>query len=235
MPVVKNPVDLFGEYLYFYFPNETRKYQLRWRKLKRRMNTTNKKRIIKEAIACIAKNSNAGLDEIAEVAGVGRATLYRHFKSRAELIAQLRLSAGEQIQNAVGPVLDSGLPARDKLARCVGLLVPLGASLSVSSYFGSPFKEDDEDPRVEAVFETQMAQVRGLCQELMDQGVISTQPPVVWLVTTLTSLVFAAWENVARGEIAPKQAPWLVLETFLGGHGTPETITWFNDLKESSI
>ncbi|WDP92500.1 MAG: TetR/AcrR family transcriptional regulator [Desulfobacter sp.] len=199
------------------------------------MNESNRKRIIKEAIACIAQNSNAGLDEIAEAAGVGRATLYRYFKSRADLLTELKLSAGKQLQDAVGPVFDSSAGARDKLVRCATLMVPLGASLNVSSYFGKPFKEKDEDPRVAANFEHHLAQVRQLCLALKAEGAILKQPPVVWLVKVLTSLVFAAWEAVESGDIAPKQAPWLVLETFLGGYGTPDTINWFNELKDAKI
>jgi len=197
------------------------------------MTQTTRKRIITQAIACIAQNANAGLDEIAGVAGVGRATLYRHFKSRAELLVELKLSAGEQLQNAAGPVFKSDMPAREKLARIVGLMVPLGASLNVSSYFHNPAKKED-DPRVMERFETYMDQIRQLCRDLKSQGAVRRGTPMVWLETGLTSLVFAAWEKVESGDIAPKQAPWLVLETFLGGHGTGETLTWLTELKEKN-
>jgi len=197
------------------------------------MTQTTRTRIIKQAIACIAQNANAGLDEIAGAAGVGRATLYRHFKSRAELLVELKLSAGNQLQEAVGPVYNSDGPAREKLARIVSLLVPLGASLNVSSYFCKPIKKE-EDARVMLSYEKQMGQVRQLCRDLKNEGAVGTHTPLVWLETGLTSLVFAAWEKVESGDIAPKQAPWLVLETFLGGHGTGETLTWLNELKEEN-
>jgi AcrR family transcriptional regulator len=199
------------------------------------MNESTRQRIIKEAMVCISRNTNAGLDEIAEAAGVGRATLYRNFKSRDGLLTELKLSAGRQLMDAVGPVFESKGRARDKLVRCVTLMVPLGASLNVSAYFCKPFREDDEDPRVIAKYENHLAQVRQLCLDLREEGAIAGQTPVVWLVTVLTSLVFAAWENVESGDIAPKQAPWLVLETFLGGHGTAETLTWLNQLKEANL
>ncbi|PIE61845.1 MAG: hypothetical protein CSA29_01195 [Desulfobacterales bacterium] len=198
------------------------------------MKEATRQRIIEEAIVCISKDTNAGLDEIAEAAGVGRATLYRNFKSRSGLLTELKLSAGFRLQEAAGPVFKSQAQAREKLARYISLMVPLGASLNVSAYFGKPFREKDEDPRVVAKFEHHISQVRQLCLDLVKQGAISENTPVVWLVTVLTSLVFAAWEKVESGDIAPKQAPWMVLETFLGGHGTPETLTWFHELKDKN-
>ncbi len=197
------------------------------------MTQTTRNRIIKEAIACIAQNANAGLDEIALAAGVGRATLYRHFKSRVDLLVELKLSAGKQLQDAVGPVFASRRPAREKLACIVRLMVPLGASLHVSSYFHNPAKKGG-DPRVMERFEKYMDQIRKLCRDLKDEGAVGGGTPLVWLETGLTSLVFAAWEKVESGDIAPKQAPWLVLETFIGGHGTGETLTWLNELKEEN-
>ncbi|XUY29920.1 TetR/AcrR family transcriptional regulator (plasmid) [Agrobacterium sp. rho-8.1] len=55
------------------------------------------------AIAKVAfadKGTSASLDDIARAAGVGIATLYRHFPSREALIGQLYENEGEQLANA---------------------------------------------------------------------------------------------------------------------------------------
>ncbi len=194
------------------------------------MSKTTRDRIINQAIECIAQKANAGLDEIAAAAGVGRATLYRHFKSRSDLINALKLAAGEQLMAAVQPVLETRFPAREKLINIVTQLVPLGASLNVTTYFTQPFKV--EDPGVQSSYLKHMAQARQLAQELKDEGAVSPEIPLVWLVSSLDSLIFAAWEKVESGDIAPKQAPWLVLRTFLAGHGTTETMAWLNKKEE---
>ncbi len=194
------------------------------------MNQGTRDRIIKQAIACIAQKANAGLDEIAAAAGVGRATLYRHFRSRSDLINALKLAAGEQLMAVVDPVLEAKLSAREKLINIVTQLVPLGASLNVTTYFSQPFKE--EDSGVRSSYLKHMAQARQLGQELKDEGAVSPEIPLVWLVSSLDSLIFAAWEKVDSGDIAPKQAPWLVLRTFLAGHGTTETMAWLNKKEE---
>ncbi len=195
------------------------------------MNQATKERIITQAIACIAQNANSSMDEIAKAAGIGRATLFRHFKSRAELLLAIKLSAGEQLEAVVSPVFHSDLPAREKLVRMVTRLVPLGASLNVSAYFIHPVKE--ADPRVMASYLRCMEQTRQLCLDLKAEGDLHPEVPLTWLVASMDSLIFAAGEKVEIGDIASKQAPWLVLNTFLAGHGTPETLIWFNEQKDA--
>ncbi|MCG8618148.1 MAG: TetR/AcrR family transcriptional regulator [Desulfobacterales bacterium] len=195
------------------------------------MNQTTQERIIAQAIACIAQNSGASMDEIAKAAGVGRATLFRHFKSRAELMLTIKLNAGLKLQAAAGPVFEADLPAREKLVKIITRLIPLGASLNVSAYFVHPVR--DEDPRVLAPYLECMERTRQLCLDLKAEGDVQPDVPVSWLVTSIDSLIFAAWEKVESGDIAPKQAPWLVLSTFLTGHGTPKTTAWFSRQKDA--
>ncbi|MDD9303850.1 MAG: helix-turn-helix transcriptional regulator [Desulfobacter sp.] len=197
------------------------------------MNQTTRERIIKQAIVCIAQDGNAGLDDIARAANVGRATLYRHFKSRADLLTELKLSAGDQLKDAVGPVFDSQMSALEKLVRIVRLLVPLGASLNVSSYFKQSIK-DEKNLLVRQGYEWHQKNARQLCLDLKKEGALAGDLPLSWLVASMNSLLFAAWEKVEAGDLAPKQAPWLVLTTFLTGHGTLKTQTWFTDLKEAT-
>ena len=194
------------------------------------MNPATYDRIIAQAIACLAKNSNAGLDEIARAARVGRATLYRYFRSRADLICAIKMRAGVQLHGVVEPVMAEALPAREKLMRIITRLVPLGSSLNVSVYFNYPLKE--EDPRVLEMYLQHKKHAKQLCLDLKKEGAISRELPVSWLIATIDALVFEAWASVERGEIAPKQAPWLVLETFLSGHGTQESRDWLYHHKE---
>ena len=195
------------------------------------MNQVTRERIITQSIACLAQNANISMDEIAKSAGVGRATLFRYFKSRAELLVAIKLHAGEQLKAVVSPIFHSDLPAREKMVRIVTRLVPLGASLNVSAYFIYPMKQ--EDPRVMASYQKYSDQTRQLCLDLKAEGSLNADLALAWLVASMDNLIFAAWEQVESGDIAPKQAPWLVLRTFLAGHGTPDTVTWLNKQKEA--
>ena len=194
------------------------------------MNQVTRNRIIDQAITCLARNANAGLDEIARTAGVGRATLYRYFKSRADLVADIKLRAGAQLNAVVEPVMAEDLPAGEKLVRIITRLVPLGSSLNVCAYFSYPVKEPD--PRVLERYRLHQHLARQLCQDLKKEGAVSAALPLAWLTASLDALVFEAWASVEQGNIAPRQAPWLVLETFISGNGTPAFKTWLNQHKD---
>ncbi|MBU0960529.1 MAG: TetR/AcrR family transcriptional regulator, partial [Proteobacteria bacterium] len=63
----------------------------------------------------LAKNPKASLNEIAEAAEVGRATLFRYFKSRKQLIHELVVEADKKLENATKPIVEKNLNARDTL------------------------------------------------------------------------------------------------------------------------
>lgn len=194
------------------------------------MNQTTRERIIQQAIHCMAQNPQASLEEIAAAANVGRATIYRHFKSKAELGIALKLTAGSRLRDTVAPILESGLPALEKFIRIVRELVPLGSSLNVSSFFSLPVKEDH--PEVQECYHAHLEQSRQLCHEMIDQGVLEAGPPLAWLMSSMDSLIFAAWEKVQDGDIAPNAAPGLMITTYLNGLGTDKTREWLKQNKE---
>lgn len=195
------------------------------------MTQTTRERIISQAIPCIAQNTGTGMDAIARAAGVGRATLFRHFSSKAELMTAIKISAGEQLHAAVAPVFASSMPAREKLLRIVTRLIPMGDSLQVSAYLVQPVSK--EEPGVLETYRLCMEKCRQLCLDLKAEGAVLPEVPAAWLVASMDSLIFKAWEMVASGDIAPKQAPWLVLNTFLAGHGSADTVAWFTQQKDA--
>jgi AcrR family transcriptional regulator len=58
------------------------------------------------AVRLLAERSDASMDEIAQAAGVGRATLYRYFPTREGLVASLRHAAVEDLRQRLA---DAGL------------------------------------------------------------------------------------------------------------------------------
>lgn len=194
------------------------------------MAQNTRERIIRQAIACIAQNPNASLEDIAEAAGVGRATIYRYFNSRTDLIRKLKITAGTRLTGMVDPILKTGLTALEKLAAVVEKCIPMGADLHVVTYLNRVCKEDD--PRVMDIYETHLDQMRRMENELKDQEAIPRDIPPAWVMASLESLVFAAWEKIESGDIAPNAAPELVMGSFLSGLGSARARDWVKQRKE---
>jgi hypothetical protein len=93
--------------------------------------------------------------------------------------------------------------------------VPLGASLKIAVF----------DPLCKFLpeYELKIAKVREkilkFCRELQYEGVLAPEIPDAWIAASLDKLMFTAWENIQSGDIAAKDAPDLVLRTFLNGNG----------------
>src|SRR4051794_31235235 len=68
--------------------------------------------IMDAALACIVRDPDVGVGEIAKTAGVGRVTLYGHFGSRAELVDAVfarTVEEADQALSAIDPDTDPRL------------------------------------------------------------------------------------------------------------------------------
>jgi len=181
------------------------------------MTQDTRTRIIEKSIVHIAQNYSVSIEEIAEASGVGRATVYRHFKSKNGLIAQVNAFVGHKLYTTVTPILDDSLSAGQKITSFIERMVPLGGFLITSSYLSICFKNFPLAGKIR--HDAHLLRVDHLCRELKQQGFISSQLPVPWIVTGLNVLIGQAWQQIQDGNIAPNNASELVLETFVSGWG----------------
>ncbi len=86
----------------------------------------NVKRILETAARVLADDQGAGMAEVAAAAGLARATLYRHFPTRADLVAAIRAQAYDDAGAAIAACrLEEG-PVGDALGRLIEGLVAVG-------------------------------------------------------------------------------------------------------------
>lgn len=143
------------------------------------------------------------MQELADAAGVSRATLFRRFPSRGALVAELSEAAARAYVRAVEEsALDDGTPA-EALARVV---VALGRLASVVGLLGlQPL-----DEHVEASLLAQTAQVedrlRGLVRRGQESGVFRVEVDPEWVVTMLIWLMVGAADSVRLGRLTANAA-----------------------------
>lgn len=145
----------------------------------------------------------ASMLELAEAAGVSRATLFRRFPSRAALVAELCDAAARAFVRAVDEAaLEDGTPTK-ALARVVDAL---GRLASVVGLLGL----QPMDEHVEASLLAQTAQaedrLRRLVRRGQEQGLFRVEVDPEWFLTMLTWLLVGAADSVRLGRLTPDAA-----------------------------
>jgi AcrR family transcriptional regulator len=173
-------------------------------------------RIVAAAATVWAADPSASLDTIAQSAGVGRATLHRHFPSRAALIRTAAFDGVAALASALDAAALSQREPAAALDALIGILVPFGDRLHFLLVTGDLIG-DPELAAAEAVID---APIRAVLDAAAAAGVLRRDVPGVWRFRALEALLYAAWTAVAAGEIARLDAPQLVRDSFRRGFGT---------------
>lgn len=169
--------------------------------------------LLDAASRLLAKSPAASMGEIATAAGISRTTLHARFASRQDLLVALAEDAMDLVERAYRDADLGQADVRGALRRVVEELVPLGPRVE---FLMRERSLDDvvelarryaalDDPVLEVVVRGQRA------------GVLRTDLPAWWIVAALNGAVYAAWEAIHDGRLAPRDAPGLVLAVTLDG------------------
>lgn len=163
------------------------------------------------AATVLVSDPAASLAEVAEAAGIGRTTLHKHYATREDLVRAVGHRAIDLWEQAVSAVSGEDGGLRDLVAA----MIPNGPQLAY--LWRTPaFDHDDEIRAREAAVEDRCLAVLRQAQE---RGILSAAAADWWLLKTLYALIYTAAESVQAGRLAPRDAPELVLDTFLHGIG----------------
>jgi AcrR family transcriptional regulator len=168
------------------------------------------------AAEVLVADPSASLAQVAGAAGIGRTTLHKHYATRDDLMRAVGQRAIGLWEQAVGTVADSD-DADGGLRAVTAAMIPMGQQLAflwrTPAFDGDP----EFDERWRAVETSSLA----VLLRAQDRGVLAATAPDWWLLQTFYSLIYAAAESVRSGLLAPRDAPDLVLGTFLHGIGAP--------------
>jgi AcrR family transcriptional regulator len=87
--------------------------------------------ILESAARALAESDDATMDEIATAAGVGRATVYRHFPSREALLAALVGEAIDETARRFGEANLDDIGVEEAIARITRALLTVGDMYAV--------------------------------------------------------------------------------------------------------
>ena len=170
--------------------------------------------LIEAAFSVFSKNPSAALADVAERAGVGRATLHRHFASRDDLMRALSKIAIKEMDDAV-EVACADATSHSEIARlALQALIPLGDRHGFLA-----LETGIEDPELQAAYEKDQRETAEMVDAAKGEGLFDTSVPTSWIVQAFDHLLYAGWESVKAGETTQDQAAALAWRTLIHGLG----------------
>lgn len=176
--------------------------------------------ILDEATKRLIEKPTANMNEIAEAAGIGVATLHRYVESREQLMVYLGLRAIEVVGDTMSSIPVNDEDCESYIPALIEALVPLGDKIHFLTHdatinYNEEVERADQKLREPVLHVVGLLQAKGHFQADVDRG---------WIVNVLYSLLFLAWQQVASGDIARKSAAALVVDTFYNGFKSKDQV-----------
>lgn len=154
----------------------------------------------------------ASLADVAAAAGIGRTTLHKQYATRDDLMRAVAHRAIDLWSAAIDGVTDG---ADGGLRSLIEAMIPIGPQLAF--LWRNPMFE--HLPEIVDRWIAVEARGKDIVDRAQANGVIAAEVPQWWLLQSLYSVIYVASESVRSGHLAPRDAPGLVLSTYLNGLG----------------
>ena len=172
---------------------------------------------IEEAgISVLLRNPDAGMSEIALAAGIGRATLYRHYDSREVLVQALARKCLDETDVLVQPIKQAGLQGRAAIEATIEVLTPMAARFR---FLMSLWVIAAEDKAVNQIYQRQLEELSELVVQAQAAGEIDPDLSVTWVVYLFDAILNNAWLMVESGEMNTDEAALAFSRSFFSGCG----------------
>lgn len=178
-----------------------------------RLMSVDRTQVLHSAAALLSRKATATMDEVARAAGIGRATLHRHFAGRDALVRALEELGIQELEAALDRArLDEGT-ADEAVRRLVAGMEPMAPLLSFLVTENQLFEGDQQNEgwaRLDA-------RVSDLFKRGQEEGTFRIDLTPAWLTEALYGLIGSAAWAVQDGRVAAKDFQYMIVELLLGG------------------
>ena len=173
----------------------------------------NRERVLDHATRLLAQDPAAAIAEIAHAAGIGRATLYRHFPTREDLLAAIDERASREAEAAFAASRLAEGSATAALERLVAALLEIGDRYRF--LLAEDLPEEHRRERDERL----AAPLFALVERGQASGEFSPSMSPRWMLTVFGAVLVAALREITDGRLERDDAPAMVTATLLHGYG----------------
>ncbi len=176
--------------------------------------------ILAAAVTCLSENPDTSMAEIAAAAGVGRMTLYGHFKTRPDLLDAVLAQVVAEAHEALDNVDVAGDPraAVARLTAATWLIVDRLRHVMEAAQRELPAE------RIRQAHGLVLGRVQSLIERGQAEGEFRADLPLPWLVSLTMNVMHAAAAEVLAGRLAADQAPSVVAGTLLAAFTAPGAV-----------
>ena len=166
--------------------------------------------ILEAAARVLGRRPDAAMADIADEAGVGRATLYRHFPTRDSLLQGAEEAGIAELTEGIEAANLGELTVERAIARLTSVFMRTGAKYAA-------FITQDDDHQDSVDKQRVIQPVRDVIDRGVREGVLRADPPTDVLFEMFSALLERSlWLTVA-GTITPEVATDAVVDLFLDG------------------
>lgn len=172
-------------------------------------------RILTAAIRLLADDAKASMSDVASAAGVGRATLYRHFASREELLRAIRLESLRECRHALEDVPAPGVAFQEGLRQVIAALLQV---LDRYRVLAAAPPADRSDPQQRPLLEEIERPLLDLFRRGAADGEVASDLDPGLILVMLSGMLTGARRAIAEGRLSTDIADVLA-RTLLRGIG----------------
>ncbi|WP_025716387.1 TetR/AcrR family transcriptional regulator [Paenibacillus sp. 1-18] len=170
------------------------------------------------ATMLLIEKPTASMNEIADYAGIGTATLHRYVESREQLMIHLGFRAIEVVSETIKGISLDEDNYENYIPELIEALIPLGDKI----YFLAHDASVNYNKEIEGADQKLREPILHVIQILQQKGYFQPHIGKEWIMDVLYSLLFLTWQQVKNGNIAKNSAAALVVNTFYHGFKATE-------------